>query len=124
MALIQSFIPIYFGQVIPNVNIFDEDVEAAFTHLGPVSAAWHKYVKEARGPNANDILALTDSISAAQEDTQYLQTGDRVISNRGPIYSINHVEADIHPEIAEKIRGSCCFFVLDDLFSPSRKLIL
>ena len=108
-ALVQGFLPIYFGQEVPDVNIFDEEAEAAFAHLGPGPAAWHKYVKEARGPNANDILSLTDSISTAQEDAQYLQTGDRVISNRGPIYSINHVDADIYPEIAEKVRGSCYF---------------
>ena len=108
VALIQGFIPIYFGMVIPNVNIFEEEAEAAFTQLGPGYVEWHEYVKDARGTNANEILSLVDSISTAGDDAQYIQTGDRVISSRGPIYSISHVDNDIYPEITEEIRGPFC----------------
>ena len=108
VALIQGFIPIYFGMTVPNVNIFDEDAEAAFTQLGPGYAQWHKYVKDARGANANDILSLVDSISTAGDDAQYIQTGDRAISDRGPIYSITNVDDEFYPEIAEKVRDLFC----------------
>ena len=119
VALIQGFIPIYFGMVIPNVNIFDEDAEAAFAQLGPGYVEWHGYMKDARGTNANEILTLVDSISTAGDDAQYIQTGDRVISSRGPIYSISYVDNDIYPEIAEKVRGP--FFCAWKLLSCVRR---